>query len=298
MTSVTPTPEQGAQNSTLPLLTSFILIGGFILILVILLGGLNPPPASTEVAEVIVTAEATEPAAEVTEAATIVPTVPPEGHGVTVILPYTTQQINQGQQYFQSTCSACHNMDARGIQGLGKNLIDSEFALNLSDDALVDFITVGRAINDPLNTTGVAMPALGGNPLFTPDQIHNIVAYLRSLQVHNGHIPVDYVNAVRGDLAPVDAATGSTTAATTEAPAVVEATTEAPAAAGPTTDSVGALQALVGGGSAATATPTTDSVGALQALVGGGSAATATPTMDSVGALQALVGGPTATATP
>lgn len=90
--------------------------------------------------------------------------------------------IRQGQTFFSGTCFACHGFDARGIPGLGKNLVESAFIHDMSDADLLAFIIEGRNINDPLNTTGVAMPARGGNPSLTDDQLMSIIAYLRSLQ--------------------------------------------------------------------------------------------------------------------
>ncbi|MCC6804724.1 MAG: c-type cytochrome [Anaerolineae bacterium] len=92
------------------------------------------------------------------------------------------EAVKQGQALFSTTCFACHGFDARGIPGLGKNLVESTFVHDLSDADLLTFIIEGRAITDPLNTTGVAMPARGGNPSLTDDQILSIIAYMRSLQ--------------------------------------------------------------------------------------------------------------------
>jgi disulfide bond formation protein DsbB len=88
--------------------------------------------------------------------------------------------VAAGEQLFV-TCSACHGPDARGIDGLGKSLVGSEFVNALSDTELVDFIKVGRDTSDPLNTTGVAMLPKGGNPALSDADIGDIVAYIRSL---------------------------------------------------------------------------------------------------------------------
>jgi disulfide bond formation protein DsbB len=87
-----------------------------------------------------------------------------------------------GKSKFESTCSACHGPDAKGIAGLGKDLTTSEFAKGLPDAAFILFITQGRPASDPLNTTGVDMPPRGGNPAFTDQDLADIVAYVRSLQ--------------------------------------------------------------------------------------------------------------------
>jgi mono/diheme cytochrome c family protein len=96
--------------------------------------------------------------------------------------------VRRGQQLFNSTCTACHGFDAKGISGLGKTLIDSAFVDGLEDDELVTFIQVGRTVTDPLNTTGVAMPANGNNPSLTDADLNAVVDYIRSL---NGAIIVE-----------------------------------------------------------------------------------------------------------
>jgi disulfide bond formation protein DsbB len=86
-----------------------------------------------------------------------------------------------GQQVFSTTCAACHGPAGEGVQGLGKDMTSSEFIAGLSDEALIDFIKVGRRIDDPLNTTGVDMPPKGGNPALSDEQLLDIVAFMRSI---------------------------------------------------------------------------------------------------------------------
>ncbi|MBK9123664.1 MAG: c-type cytochrome [Chloroflexi bacterium] len=93
---------------------------------------------------------------------------------------YDPAVVSRGEMLFVS-CAACHGPDARGIPNLGKDLIDSEFVAAQTDDALVQFIITGRPIWDPQNTTGIDMPGKGGNPTLTSDDIHAIVAYIRTL---------------------------------------------------------------------------------------------------------------------
>jgi mono/diheme cytochrome c family protein len=80
------------------------------------------------------------------------------------------------------TCAACHGPDGRGIVGLGKDLVAGEFATTATDEEIIAVITNGRPIWDAANTTMVDMPARGGNPTITDEDIHAIVAYIRSLQ--------------------------------------------------------------------------------------------------------------------
>lgn len=87
----------------------------------------------------------------------------------------------KGQELFV-TCAACHGPNGEGVEGLGKDMTASEFIASKSDDELVEFIKVGRAPDDPLNTTGVAMLPKGGNPALSDEDLYDIVAFIRTLQ--------------------------------------------------------------------------------------------------------------------
>ncbi|MCQ3978351.1 MAG: hypothetical protein DPW09_33410 [Anaerolineae bacterium] len=87
-----------------------------------------------------------------------------------------------GEKLFMATCVACHGQDGQGLPSLGKNLVTSEFVAGKTDSELVEFIKVGRGPDDPLNTTGVMMPAKGNNPALSDQDLYNIVAYLRTLR--------------------------------------------------------------------------------------------------------------------
>ena len=87
-----------------------------------------------------------------------------------------------GKAKFEGTCAACHGLDAKGIPGLGKDLTTSEFAKGLSDAELILFITKGRPVSDSANTTGVDMPARGGNAALSDQDLADIIAYVRTLQ--------------------------------------------------------------------------------------------------------------------
>jgi len=86
-----------------------------------------------------------------------------------------------GEALFKVTCPSCHGADAKGVQGLGKDMTTSAFIKGLSDAELVEFIKLGRAADDPLNTTGIPMPAKGLNMALSDDEILAIVKFIRSL---------------------------------------------------------------------------------------------------------------------
>jgi disulfide bond formation protein DsbB len=86
-----------------------------------------------------------------------------------------------GKQIYAQLCIACHGPEAKGVQGLGKDLTTSTFIAEKTDAELVEFIVKGRDPGDPLNTTGVAMPPKGGNPALSEQDMLDIVAYMRTI---------------------------------------------------------------------------------------------------------------------
>ncbi len=95
--------------------------------------------------------------------------------------PAKTGDAVAGEKLFL-VCAGCHGLDAKGLPNNGKDLTTSAFSMELSDEELVAFIKTGRSIGDPENTTNIDMPAKGGNPAFTDEDLINIVAYLRTLE--------------------------------------------------------------------------------------------------------------------
>lgn len=89
---------------------------------------------------------------------------------------------DEGKKQYDMLCVACHGPGGEGIEGLGKPFTTSDFLQEKNDEEMVEFITVGRSMSDPLNTTGVDMPPKGGNPALSEDQILDIIAYVRTLQ--------------------------------------------------------------------------------------------------------------------
>jgi mono/diheme cytochrome c family protein len=87
----------------------------------------------------------------------------------------------EGQELFNATCASCHGKDAEN-PSVGKDLRDNTFVQDNSDTELVAFVKQGRPASDPDNTTGTDMPAKGGNPSLTDEDLESIVAYVKSLQ--------------------------------------------------------------------------------------------------------------------
>lgn len=86
-----------------------------------------------------------------------------------------------GTRVYETVCIVCHGPGGEGIDGLGKPMPGSEFIGSLSDAELIEFIKTGRGTDDPLSTTGVAMPPWGGNPDLTEQDLVDVVAFMRAL---------------------------------------------------------------------------------------------------------------------
>jgi disulfide bond formation protein DsbB len=87
-----------------------------------------------------------------------------------------------GHQVFVQTCATCHGFQAQGLPHNGAPLRTSKFVATHNDQELVDFIKKGRPINDPVNTSGVAMPPRGNNPALSDARLADVVAWLRQVQ--------------------------------------------------------------------------------------------------------------------
>jgi mono/diheme cytochrome c family protein len=129
---------------------------------------------------------------------------------------YPPEMIARGSNLF-TPCTACHGFNAMGVPGLGKDLVNSTFVSSLTDEQLMDFMITGRTTTDPMNTTGVGMPGKGGTA-YTNEQIMDVIAYMRS------------INVAQADPAVVEAYVGSGAGETTSAEPVGTAgpTQEAP----------------------------------------------------------------------
>lgn len=160
-------PQDSDYNAGVALSIVF-LVGLFGFVLIAMLG--NRTHVATTVRD---TVEVVQVTAEPTRITTM-PT--PVGQ----VIAYTGANVSQGKSYFGASCSGCHGSDGRGVAGLGKNLVKSDFMSDLNDQELHEFIVTGRSAWDPTNTTGVDMPAKGGNPALTDDNIYQIIAYLRT----------------------------------------------------------------------------------------------------------------------
>jgi mono/diheme cytochrome c family protein len=102
--------------------------------------------------------------------------------GEPVSPPALVGDATAGKMVYEGTCVACHGPGAVGITGLGKDWTVSDFIRNNSDADLMAFIKQGRLTTDSDNTTGVDMPAMGGNNALTDKDLADVIAYMRTVQ--------------------------------------------------------------------------------------------------------------------
>jgi disulfide bond formation protein DsbB len=87
------------------------------------------------------------------------------------------EEAVHGRQVFMMVCAACHGQDAKGMEGLGKNLVESDFVAAQSDEDLRKFIIAGRPDAKP-----IPMPPRAGRDDLTDQDLSHVVAYVRGLQ--------------------------------------------------------------------------------------------------------------------
>ena len=102
--------------------------------------------------------------------------------------PATTSVANAGDpvhgfDLYRATCIVCHGDGGIGIPGLGKPWVGSDFIDSKTDAEMVAFLLVGRPATDALNTTGVDMLPKGGDNALTEQDLLDLVAYMRTLNL-------------------------------------------------------------------------------------------------------------------
>ncbi len=82
------------------------------------------------------------------------------------------QDVDSGRTVFEGTCVACHGDNGRGAFEGVPNLASR---LSKSDDEL--FTNISEGFESPGSI--MAMPANGGNPDLTEQQVRDVIAYIR-----------------------------------------------------------------------------------------------------------------------
>jgi mono/diheme cytochrome c family protein len=83
---------------------------------------------------------------------------------------------------FEQNCVACHGADAKGVEGLGVNLIESGFVAKKSESELVAFLKQGRLPDDPDSRTHRPMPSFSW---VAESDLQAIASFLKSAAPKN-----------------------------------------------------------------------------------------------------------------
>ena len=102
---------------------------------------------------------------------------------VTTAPPAATGDVAHGIEIYAGTCVACHGPEGIGVEGLGKPWVGSEFINARTDDEMLAFLIEGRPSDHPENTTGIAMMPRGGNSSLTDQDLLDLIAYMRTLNL-------------------------------------------------------------------------------------------------------------------
>ncbi|MFP4324320.1 MAG: c-type cytochrome [Anaerolineales bacterium] len=96
--------------------------------------------------------------------------------------PLSAPVLTDGAALYELNCAGCHGAMGEGIQSLGWPLDNSEYLDPdvFSDAELLAFLRQGRAADAPDSKMGRVMPASGGNPSLTDEQMLAIIDYMQT----------------------------------------------------------------------------------------------------------------------
>lgn len=90
-------------------------------------------------------------------------------------VPMMCTYASTGKEVYEKTCIACHGADGKGAIPGAANFTDPKGPITKSDSVLLDHIAKGfQSPGSPM-----AMPARGGNPSLSDDDLKNALKYIR-----------------------------------------------------------------------------------------------------------------------
>ena len=89
--------------------------------------------------------------------------------------PTVADDISAGNAIYSQTCVVCHGKNGKGALPGVSDLTKVDGPLSKADEELI------RSITDGVSSPGAAlsMPAKGGNPALTEEDIRSVLVYLR-----------------------------------------------------------------------------------------------------------------------
>jgi len=106
-----------------------------------------------------------------------------DGHFEVAHVAISEADSAKGKVFWIAACRSCHGPAGEGVPGQGTVLNSSPYVHNHSDAELVAFIEKGRTATDAESKLKLEMPPKGGNPMLKEQDLYDIVAYLRSVQI-------------------------------------------------------------------------------------------------------------------
>lgn len=91
--------------------------------------------------------------------------------------------LDNGKLLWNATCRSCHGATGEGVPGQGVPLDDSAYVRDHTNKELTDFVIEGRTASASDTILYLEMPPNGGNPMLKEQQIVDIVAYMRTLEI-------------------------------------------------------------------------------------------------------------------
>ena len=104
-------------------------------------------------------------------------------HGEVALAALDHGDIDKGKKWWNAACRSCHGLNGEGVPGQGTALNSSHYVHNHTDAELMKFIDEGRPANSPESVMQLEMPPKGGNPMLKEQDLLDVVAYLRTLQI-------------------------------------------------------------------------------------------------------------------
>lgn len=94
---------------------------------------------------------------------------------------HTAADVQHGQTIFNETCVACHGANGKGVVPGTPDMTKAHGVLSLPESLLEQRVENGfQSSGSPM-----AMPARGGNPSLTDQDVKDVLAYMRQTFEHH-----------------------------------------------------------------------------------------------------------------
>lgn len=95
--------------------------------------------------------------------------------------PNRQPDLAQGKMIYTRACATCHGPGGHGLPHQGAPLSTSNFVHTGTDVQIIKMVKMGRTPSDPKSVMQLPMPAKGGYTSLSDAELHDVVAYVRTL---------------------------------------------------------------------------------------------------------------------